>query len=303
MTTNLTLYNEARHNEEDIYAYEWEDLADGLITNEHGSIIKLLCDQMTADDIVLLLEPLSGTGKTAKFIIDNAANPDNIPKIVTQDVFQNTFLYCGEFFEIIEDDPRVYQNPITPDTVEYNMAGEVIGITKHYEGVDDIYIDLSVDAEVRTKQQLQEVVGESAIVNGQATTIIKEQGYTDMSRMLNVNNDALGLSSEEFIPTLIVLFPFPISLGFPEHEAEGLVGNCITSLAKLPIGGVLVILDIHYERVNTQMWRAINCLKEPLSLGGLQYKFEIEWLLEASDSDNDPGEPAVVKAAAIKRIA
>ena len=300
MTTNLTLYNEARHNEEDIYAYEWEDLADGLITNEHGSIIKLLCDQMTADDIVLLLEPMSGTGKTAKFIIDNAANPDNIPKIVTQDVFQNTFLYCGEFFEIVEEDPRAYRNPITPDTIEYNMAGEVMGTTKHYDGIDDIYIDLTVDPVPRTKDQLQEVVGELVTVDDQPTTIIKEQAYTDMSKMLNVNNDALGLSSEEFIPTLIVLFPFPISLGFPLHEAEGLVGNCITSLAKLSIGGVLVLLDIHYERVNTQMWRAIDCLKESQQLGGLGYEFEIEWLLEESDSEHPV---PTVKAAAIKRIA
>jgi hypothetical protein len=51
------------------------------------------------------------------------------------------------------------------------------------------------------------------------------------------------------------------------------------------------------------MWRAIDCLKEPLMSGGLQYEFEIEWLLEASDSDTDAGEPATVKAAAIKRIA
>ena len=154
MTTNLTLYNDARHSEEDIYAYEWEDLADGLITNEHGSVIKLLCDQMTADDTVLLIEPMSGTGKTAKFIIDNAETPANIPKIVTQDVFQNTFLYCGEFFEIVEDDPRVFQNPIAPDTVEYNMAGEVQGTTKHYEGADDVYIDLTVDPTVRSKVEL-----------------------------------------------------------------------------------------------------------------------------------------------------
>lgn len=95
--TDLILYDDNRHFEEDIYAYEWEDLADGLITNEHASVIKLLTDQMNADDIVLLIEPLSGTGKTAKFILDNAVDPDNIPKIVSQDVFQNTFLYCGEF--------------------------------------------------------------------------------------------------------------------------------------------------------------------------------------------------------------
>jgi len=278
MTTNLTLYNDARHSEEDIYAYEWEDLADGLITNEHGSVIKLLCDQMTADDTVLLIEPMSGTGKTAKFIIDNAETPANIPKIVTQDVFQNTFLYCGEFFEIVEDDPRVFQNTITPDTLDYNMAGEVQGVTKHYDDVDDIYIDLNVDPEVRSKIELGEIPGN---VNA------------DMSTMLNVNGDALGQEHEVFAPTLIVLFPFPISLGYPLHEAEGLVGGVISSLRKLPVGGVLALMDIHYERVNVQMWRAIDCVKD---IHG--YEFEHEWLLGSLPD----GSQSVYKAAIIKRI-
>ena len=278
MATNLTLYNDARHSEEDIYGYEWEDLADGLITNETGSVIKLLCDQMTADDIVLLIEPLSGTGKTAKFIIDNAETPANIPKIVTQDVFQNTFLYCGEFFEIVEDDPRVFQNPIAPDTVEYNMAGEVQGTTKHYEGADDVYIDLTVDPTVRSKVELFQVPGD---VN------------TNMSTMVNANGDALGQEHEVFEPTLIVLFPFPISLGYPLHEAEGLVNVCIASLRKLPVGGVLALMDIHYERVNIQMWRAVDCVKD---MHG--YSFEYEWLLGSTPN----GEQDIIKAATIKRI-
>ena len=278
MTTNLTLYNDARHSEEDIYAYEWEDLADGLITNEHGSVIKLLCDQMTADDTVLLIEPMSGTGKTAKFIIDNAETPANIPKIVTQDVFQNTFLYCGEFFEIVEDDPRVFQNTIPPDTLDYNMAGEVQGVTKHYDDADDIYIDLNVDPEVRSKIELGEIPGN---VNA------------DMSTMLNVNGDALGQEHEVFAPTLIVLFPFPISLGYPLHEAEGLVGGVISSLRKLPVGGVLALMDIHYERVNVQMWRGIDCVKD---IHG--YEFEQEWLLGSLPD----GSQSVYKAAIIKRI-
>ena len=278
MTTNLTLYNDTRHSEEDIYAYEWEDLADGLITNETGSVIKLLCDQMTADDIVLLIEPLSGTGKTAKFIIDNAENPANIPKIVTQDVFQNTFLYCGEFFEIVEDDPRVFQNTIAPDTLEYNMAGEVQGTTKHYEGADDVYIDLTVDPTLRSKEELAQVPGDIS---------------TNMSTMMNVNGDALGQEHEVFSPTLIVLFPFPISLGYPLHEAEGLVNVCIASLRKLPVGGVLALMDIHYERVNIQMWRAVDCVKD---MHG--YSFEYEWLLGSTPN----GEQDNIKAATIKRI-
>lgn len=279
MTTNLTLLTDARHSEEDIYAYEWEDLADGLITNEHGSIIKLLCDQMNEHDIVLLIEPMSGTGKTAKFIIDNIETPANVPNIVTQDVFQNTFLYCGEFFEIVEDNPKVFQNTITPDTIAYNMAGEVEGVTKHYEDADDLYIDLNVDPPIRTKQELG---------------LIIDKSYSNMANMLNFNGDALDQEHVVFEPTLIVLFPFPISLGYPVHEAEGLVGQCLSSLHRLPIGGVLVLIDIHYEKVNTQMWRALDCMKDEHA-----YQFECEWLLGL----NPDGTTGVHKAAAIKRIA
>jgi len=279
MTTNLTLYDDNRHFEEDIYAYEWEDLADGLITNEHASVIKLLTDQMTADDIILLIEPLSGTGKTAKFILDNSPDPDNIPKIVSQDVFQNTFLYCGEFFDIVEDDPRVYQNSLTPDTVEYNMAGEVTGVTKHYANHEDVTIDLTVDPEVRSKTELGKVKD-------------TETTNVNMSLMLNANGDALGNDTDEFVPTLIVSFPFPISLGYPLHEAEGLASGLVSSLSKLPVGGVLMLVDIHYEQVNVQMWRAIDAMKDEHG-----FSFEFEWLISKLPN----GEQSVPKVATIKR--
>ena len=113
--TDLQHPTEAYIRDLEIYDYVWDDLSDGLITNEHDSIIKHYVDQLQSTDTILLREPLSGTGKSAKFIIDNAENPDNIPNIVVQDVFQNTFLYCGEFWDIVEDDARVFQNPQLPD--------------------------------------------------------------------------------------------------------------------------------------------------------------------------------------------
>jgi hypothetical protein len=158
------------------------------------------------------------------------------------------------------------------------MAGEVQGVTKHYDDADDIYIDLNADPEVRSKIELGEIPG----------NII-----ADMSTMLNVNGDALGQEHQVFAPTLIVLFPFPISLGYPLHEAEGLVGGVISSLRKLPVGGVLALMDIHYERVNVQMWRAIDCVKD---IHG--YEFEQEWLLGSLPD----GSQSVYKAAIIKRI-
>ena len=273
---NLTHPTEQEIRSEDIYEYIWDDLSDGLITNEHGSLIKHFIDQMSPEHTVLLREPLSGTGKTAKFIIDNASNPDNIPKIVVQDVFQNTFLFCGEFFDIVEDDPRVFQNPQIPDELDYNEAGEIIGSTRRFPNGDTYYVDLTVEPELRTREQLKTVTADSA---------------DDMSRMVNSSGTTLGTSEDVFQPELTVLFPFPISLGYPIHEAEGLTNAVLSSLRKTPVGGVLLLLDIHYERVNKQMWRGVEALKE------LGWVFEFQWLLNTEDD-----ETGAWKAAAIKRI-
>lgn len=272
---NLTHPTETQLRSQDIYDYIWDDLSDGLITNEHGSIIIHYVNQLSRDDIVLLREPLSGTGKTAKFIIDNADQPEDIPTIVVQDVFQNTFLYCGEFFDIIEDDTRVYQNPQIPDELSYDEAGEIIGSTRTFPNGDSYYVDLTVEPEIRTKEELKTVTADSA---------------DDMSRMLNVNGEALGTSEDVLSPALTVLFPFPISLGYPVHEAEGLTNAILSSLRKTPIGGVLVLLEIHYERVNKQMWRALDTLKE------LGWMFETQWLLNTEEDES-----GAWKAAAIKR--
>lgn len=258
----------------EIYDYIWDDLSDGLITNEHGSVIKHYVDQLTSTDTVLLREPLSGTGKSAKFIIDNAENPDNIPKIVVQDVFQNTFLYCGEFWDIVEDDPRVYQNPQIPDEIAYDEAGDIIGNTRTFPNGDTYYTDLTIEPEFRDTEVLKTVVNDSA---------------DDMSRMVNQNGDQLGTSEDNFMPELTVLFPFPISLGYPQHEAEGLVNQIISSLRHTPVGGAVILLDIHYERVNVQMWRAIEALQE------LGWIFEAQWVLNTEDDESGAWKAAVIK--------
>lgn len=260
----------------EIYDYIWDDLSDGLITNEHGSIIKHYVDQLNSTNTVLLREPLSGTGKSAKFIIDNAENSDNIPSIVVQDVFQNTFLYCGEFWDIVEEDVRVYQNPQLPDEIAYDEAGDIIGTTRIFPSGESYYMDLTVEPELRSSEVLKTVLNDSA---------------DDMSRMVNANNDQLGTSDDSFMPELTVIFPFPISTGYPKHEAEGLVNQIISSLRHTAVGGVVILLDIHYERVNQQMWRSLEALQD------IGWVFEIQWLLNSEDD-----ETGAWKSAAIKRV-
>jgi len=276
MSIDFTLPTESHLRSLEIYDYVWDDLSDGLITNEHGSVIKYFVDQMTPSQTALFREPLSGTGKTAKFVIDNVENSNNIPNLVVQDTFVNTFLFCGEFWDIVEDDPRVYQNPQIQDTILYDEAGEITGTTKTFPNGVVLDVDLTQEPEVRTKEQLTEVDSDSTQV---------------MSRMVNVNGDALGSDDEVFSPELTVIFPFPISLGYPVHEAEGLVNTVLVSLRKTPVGGVVVLFDIHYERVNTPMWRAIDALKE------IGYVFEPVWLLNSEDDES-----GAYKAAVIKRI-
>ena len=125
----------------------WDDIADGTLTMEQAAVLKAFADQMTADQTILLKEPNVGTGKTAKFIIDNADNDANVPKIVVQDTFVNTFLYCDDFWETVEDDIRVYQNPQIPNTVEYNEAGEVVSTTITYPNGATTKVDLTQDPE------------------------------------------------------------------------------------------------------------------------------------------------------------
>jgi len=274
--TDLQHPTEAYIRDLEIYDYVWDDLSDGLITNEHGSIIKHYVDQLQSTDTILLREPLSGTGKSAKFIIDNAENPDNIPNIVVQDVFQNTFLYCGEFWDIVEDDARVFQNPQLPDEIHYDEAGDIIGTTRTFPSGESYYMDLTTDPELRSPEQLKTVLNDSA---------------DDMSRMVNVNDVQLGTSNDSFMPETTVIFPFPISTGYPSHEAEGLVNQIISSLRHTPVGGVVILIDIHYDRVNKQMWRSIEPLQD------LGWVFDIQWLLNSEDDES-----GAWKAAAIKRI-
>jgi hypothetical protein len=256
----------------------WDDIADGTLTMEQAAVLKAFADQMTADQTILLKEPNAGTGKTAKFIIDNADNDANVPKIVVQDTFVNTFLYCDDFWETVEDDLRVYQNPQIPNTVEYNEAGEVVSTTITYPNGATTKVDLTQDPETV-----------SDVYYGNFTT---DASYLP-ERIVNVNGDAIGSEDDDFVVDLTAIFPFPISLGFELHERKGLLSSMCSSFNRLPVGGVMLVFDIAYARVNEPLWD----LYRIMDAAGKGH--ETEWLLSAFPNAEQKGGPW--KCAAIRR--
>ena len=272
----FTLPTEADVRAVDTTEFIWDDIADGTLTMEQAAVLKIFADQMTADQIILLKEDNAGTGKTAKFIIDNANNDANIPKIIVQDTFTNTFLYCDDFWETVENDPRVYQNPQLPNTVNYNEAGEVIATTMHYPNGATTEIDLTKDPEPVS----------DAFYGGLTT----DASYLP-ERIVNVDSNPIGAEGDDLVADLAVIFPFPISLGFQEHERKGMLSKMCATFNKLPIGGVMIVFDIIYARINEPLWDMFRILD------GAGRTYERDYFLSIKHPVGGP-----FKGIAIKRL-
>ena len=87
------------------------------------------------------------------------------------------------------------------------------------------------------------------------------------------------------------IFPFPISLGFELHERKGLLSSICSSFNRLPVGGVMLVFDIAYARVNEPLWDFYRIM----DTAGKGH--ETTWLLSAFP----PPKKGPWKCAAIRR--
>lgn len=225
--------------------FEWDDLMDGTLTVEQGAVLKHFIDQMTSDQTILLREQLSGTGKTARFILDNISNPDNLPNIIVQDTFVNTFLFCDDFFENVLDHPKVFKNPQPSPEIIYDMTGNPISTQTTFPNGYVSEIDLTNPPPERTQEELGNFYNDSVM---------------DPSMMINSNGDSYGNSDDDFKVDLAVYFPFPVSLGFPEHEKDGICVAMATMYNRLKKGGVLLVFDNHFPKVDTSVWKMLEAV-------------------------------------------
>ena len=64
--TDITLPTETQVRAVDQDAFTWDDLMDGLITESHGAVIKLVTESLDSGAIINISEQYAGTGKTAE---------------------------------------------------------------------------------------------------------------------------------------------------------------------------------------------------------------------------------------------
>jgi hypothetical protein len=243
--TEFQPLDDKKVREMDIAQFEWDDLMDGTLTMEQGAVLKYFVDQMNSDQTVLLREQLSCTGKTAKFILDNSADKDNIPKIVCQDTFVNTFLYCDDFFDNVEFDSRVYKNPQPSPEIIYDMTGNPTSTQTTFPDGYVSVVDLTNPPPERTQEELGNFYSDSVM---------------NPSLMVNSNGDAYGNADDDFKVDLAVYFPFPVSLGFLEHEKDGICVAMATMYNRLKPGGVLLVFDNHFPKVDKSIWKMLEAV-------------------------------------------
>lgn len=273
--TDFVLPTQDTFDAVDSSGYTITDGDAGFLTKEVGSAIKILADQMPNSEMIHVRSPRTATGKTEKFITDNIADADAMPKIVTSDFFGNTLLDCTNFFTYTGNHAKIYKNifqaPVVTNDGDGNPTQLVIGSVND----GDITLDLTQDPPSRSSSQL-------ASMND-----LDEQ--FNMSTMVNQGGTALGTESDNFKPELVVAMLNPVAsakTAWDQYAAVTLLASCFNNL---PDNGVMLVNHVEYSGLNQALWAVLNAQS---SVGRT---YNISWI--ASE-----GADQVLDVAVIKRL-
>ncbi|MDC1040410.1 hypothetical protein OAQ62_01295 [bacterium] len=273
--TDFVLPTQDTFDAVDSSGYTITDSDAGFLTKEVGSAIKILADQMPNSEMIHVRSPRTATGKTEKFIIDNIADADAMPKIVTSDFFGDTLLDCTNFFTYTGNHAKIYKNifqaPVVTNDGDGNPTQLVIGSVND----GDVTLDLTQDPPSRSSSQL-------ASMND-----LDEQ--FNMSTMVNQGGTALGTASDDFKPELVVAMLNPVTspkTAWDQYAAVTLIASCFNNL---PDNGVMLVNHIEYSGLNQALWAVLNA---QTSVGRT---YNISWI--ASE-----GADQIVDVAVIKRL-
>jgi len=269
---NMTLPTAAEIDAIDDTAFTWDDLLDGTLTELQGKLIQSVVEKMATGEVLNIVEPYAATGKTAKFIVDNASNQAGV-KIVTSDTYIDTFLTTSDYFSNTGNVANVFKHD-TSATAEivYNEAAEAVSV-KYF----DPYTDPDADPELITTITLADAVPTLTMNE------ISQLTRTWASESLCVAHDGTKLGDSTtagtFNPDVWVINPWIPNMGFPELDVYTQTKMFATIFNKMETGEVMAILNFHIPNVNEAFWAAMN----PMTLTGKNWTSE--WCLN-SESDN-----------------
>jgi hypothetical protein len=273
--TDFVLPTQDTFDAVDSSGYTISDSDSGFLTKEVGSAIKMLADQMPNSEIIHVRSPRTATGKTEKFIIDNIADADAMPKIVTSDFFGNTLLDCTNFFTYTGNHTKVYKNIFQAPVITNDSDGVPTQMVIGSVNDGDVTLDLTQDPPSRSSSQL------SGMSN------LDEQ--FNMSTMVNKDDTALGTSSDNFRPEFVVAMLNPVAsakTAWDSYAAVTLIASCFNNL---PDNGVMLVNHVEYSSLNQALWSVLNA---QLAAGRT---YNISWL-------SSEGADSVLDVAVIKRL-
>lgn len=271
--TDFVLPTQDTFDAVDNTGYTITDSDAGFLTREVGSIIKMLVDQMPNTEVVHVRSPRTATGKTEKFILDNIADADAMPKIVTSDFFGNTIVDCTNFFTYTGNHAKVYKNIFKTPVVVNDGDGNPTSITVGSTAGTDVTYDLSVAPPARSSSQIAGITGFDDAFN--------------MTKMKNSADDELGTADDDFRPNLIFASVCPISSVKTDWDQHSAVTLFSTAFNSLPDNGVMVADHVEITWVNQALWSVLNA---QTSTGKT---YNISWI--ASEGDGEVVDVAVIK--------
>lgn len=269
---NMTLPTAAEIDAIDDSAFTWDDLLDGTLSEAQGKVIKAVAEKMTANEVLNLVEPYAATGKTAKFIIDNATNQADL-KIVTSDSYVDTFLTTSDYFSNTGNVANVFKLDTSESSeIVYNEAAEAVAV-KYY----DPYTDPNAEKELKTTIVLADAVPTMTMNEISGLT----RAWASESDCVAHDGTKLGSSTTAgtFNPDVWIINPWTPNLGYPDLDIYQQTRMFATIFNKMETGEVMVILNFHIPNVNQAFWAAMN----PMTLTGKEWTSE--WCSN-SESDN-----------------
>ena len=279
---NMTLPTAAEIEAIDDSAFTWDDLLDGTLSEAQGKVIKAVAEKMTANEVLNLVEPYAATGKTAKFIIDNATNQADL-KIVTSDSYVDTFLTTSDYFSNTGNVANVFKlDTSNTSEIVYNEAAEAVSV-KYY----DPYTDPNADPVLKT-----------TIVLADAVPTMTMNEISDLTRPWASESDCvahdgtkLGSSTTagSFNPDVWIINPWTPNMGYPDLDIYSQTRMFATIFNKMETGEVMVILNFHIPNVQQAFWAAMN----PMTLTGKEWTSE--WCSNSESDNSGYWQAAIIK--------
>lgn len=261
--TDITLPTETQVRAVDQDAFTWDDLMDGLITESHGAVIKLVTESLDSGAIINISEQYAGTGKTAKFILDNCTNSADL-KIATTDVYSDAYLTTSEYFDNVGNAANVYKIDISNRTrLNQDEGGNAVSV--------DVLDAWGADATV--------VLSTSILADAPTTMGVNDLASNRLSIpasiALNSGGTALAASGDLTID-LGIYSPWPVSMGHQAHETKAMKLGFTSMFNNLNTGGGMIITNFHLPLVQTAFWDAMNALTNTGRLWTAEYVLNSE---------------------------